>query len=450
MSISNDERITLDRSTFKALASETRVDILKLLEGKQKTVSELARDMNMNKATMYQHLEQLREVGLVKRLDGDERNTTIKADPLEEPTVGPPRKWVYYKLTWKGKNVVNPGKVKFAVMLAVIGIISIAVIALFVASVAFNGMGPLGGSPAEAKDVNPPTFELWSTPEPSTITTDYSFSIEIYDEPRGKITGLQEDSVKIYYGIGDREESGPNVVAWTELPTTHTDTTYKAKITGMDWTTLGGKYLFLKAEARDRSGNQNTTGRELYIVTFKEPDLGFGPGGVKVLGGGGASGGCSITANIVNYGNATSGQFMVSVYTIDPDLDGDGIMDGGRELGAYRLTFMQEDTLDGGRELNMTKQLTSAQLRVAYKPASWDGKLYIVIDPGNELREEREENNIMTVAAPQDVKEQFTNKKAPSAKETMGAAPGFEIVGLIAAMAIVVIIKARRDVKKDE
>ena len=44
-------KITLDRETFKVLASETRVGILKNLDEKQMTVSDLARAMDMNKAT---------------------------------------------------------------------------------------------------------------------------------------------------------------------------------------------------------------------------------------------------------------------------------------------------------------------------------------------------------------------------------------------------------------
>ena len=70
MTMTPDDRITLDQRAFSALASDTRVRILKSLDGSQKTVTDLARELEMNKATMFQHLEKLQEAGLVKRKDG--------------------------------------------------------------------------------------------------------------------------------------------------------------------------------------------------------------------------------------------------------------------------------------------------------------------------------------------------------------------------------------------
>jgi DNA-binding transcriptional ArsR family regulator len=79
-SVDNKGKITLDRKTFKILASETRVGILKRLDKRQMTVSDLARTMNMNKATVFEHLEKLIDAGLIKKKEDE-------------------RKWVYYSLT---------------------------------------------------------------------------------------------------------------------------------------------------------------------------------------------------------------------------------------------------------------------------------------------------------------------------------------------------------------
>lgn len=95
----SEAKITLDRETFKALASDTRLDILKLLDQRQMTVSELGRALNLNKATCFEHLTKLVEAGLVNKLEDD-------------------RKWVYYALTWKGRRILNPEKITFALLLS--------------------------------------------------------------------------------------------------------------------------------------------------------------------------------------------------------------------------------------------------------------------------------------------------------------------------------------------
>lgn len=93
-------RVVLDLAAFKALASETRIDILKKLDERQKTISELAREMDLSKAAVHEHLNVLVETGLVQRLDA------------------PERKWVYYRLTWRGTGLVNPAKKRVAFFLA--------------------------------------------------------------------------------------------------------------------------------------------------------------------------------------------------------------------------------------------------------------------------------------------------------------------------------------------
>jgi DNA-binding transcriptional ArsR family regulator len=46
-------KITLDRETFKALASDTRLDILKTLDGRNLGLNEIAKVTNLNKATLH-------------------------------------------------------------------------------------------------------------------------------------------------------------------------------------------------------------------------------------------------------------------------------------------------------------------------------------------------------------------------------------------------------------
>jgi len=91
-------QIVLDAEAFKALSSDTRLHILKALDARRLTVSEMGRLLDLNKATVFEHLKQLMTADLVKKEDEG-------------------RKWVYYRLTWKGKNVLHPENVQFMLLL---------------------------------------------------------------------------------------------------------------------------------------------------------------------------------------------------------------------------------------------------------------------------------------------------------------------------------------------
>lgn len=92
-------KITLDQESFKALASDTRIEILKRLDTSQMTVTDLANDLKVNKSAVYKHLSRLLDAGLVKKLDDK-------------------RKWVYYKLSMKGMHLMHPERVQIALMLS--------------------------------------------------------------------------------------------------------------------------------------------------------------------------------------------------------------------------------------------------------------------------------------------------------------------------------------------
>lgn len=98
------DRITLDRDVFKALASDTRLDILKALDVRQKTVTELARELDLNKSTVLEHLEKLQTVGLIAKIEEDVE-----------------RKWVYWQLTWTGRRLLHPEQIKVALLLSTAG-----------------------------------------------------------------------------------------------------------------------------------------------------------------------------------------------------------------------------------------------------------------------------------------------------------------------------------------
>jgi len=91
-------KVTLDMSTFKALASGTRLDILRVLDGKHLSLNDICKETNLNKATLHEHLTKLHEVGLVKRKEREGH------------------KWVYYTLSWKGESLLHPENTKIVVL----------------------------------------------------------------------------------------------------------------------------------------------------------------------------------------------------------------------------------------------------------------------------------------------------------------------------------------------
>lgn len=91
-------KVTLDKETFKALASESRLEILRSLDGKALSLKEISRMTNLNKATLHEHLKKLTDAGLVKKKSR------------------PGHKWVYYRLSWKGESLLHPENTKIVVM----------------------------------------------------------------------------------------------------------------------------------------------------------------------------------------------------------------------------------------------------------------------------------------------------------------------------------------------
>ncbi len=90
--------ISLDKETFKALASQTRVDVLKLLGQRRYMQSEIASVLNFSVPTVKEHLSALEKAGLVERHDEG-------------------RKWKYYSLTRKGHGVLHPEELKIWIVL---------------------------------------------------------------------------------------------------------------------------------------------------------------------------------------------------------------------------------------------------------------------------------------------------------------------------------------------
>ena len=93
-------KVTLDINAFKALASDTRLDILRTLDGKKMSLKDISNATSLNKATLHEHLSKLNEAGLIKKKEREGH------------------KWVYYKLSWKGESLLHPENTKIVVLFA--------------------------------------------------------------------------------------------------------------------------------------------------------------------------------------------------------------------------------------------------------------------------------------------------------------------------------------------
>jgi DNA-binding transcriptional ArsR family regulator len=98
----------IDRKTLKALAADTRLEILKSLSKRRKMPSELSKELKLATSTITEHLDRLEEADLIRR---------------EETG----HKWIYYQLTEKGENLIRPKvPVQFILVLSVSVIIILA------------------------------------------------------------------------------------------------------------------------------------------------------------------------------------------------------------------------------------------------------------------------------------------------------------------------------------
>jgi len=92
--------LEIDKKTFRSLASETRVNILKTLDKRRCTVTELSGFLDLSKSTVHEHLLKLIDSGLVikNKRDG--------------------YKWVYYEITEKGKQIIRNNINKIILLLS--------------------------------------------------------------------------------------------------------------------------------------------------------------------------------------------------------------------------------------------------------------------------------------------------------------------------------------------
>ncbi len=486
-----DDRITLDQRAFSALASDTRVRILKSLDGSQKTVTDLARELEMNKATMFQHLEKLQEAGLVKRKDGKERLTTVKPVPNEPEEEGPPRKWVYYGLSWKGQKVLHPERVRISLVLGTLGVIGLAILALVILS-SFS-FGPAGPSDSSADHI-PPEVIFLQTPQAQENSTALSATILVHE---GGITGLGGSSHKSGLDLGTLEVAVGNVIDPSDSDPVVRD--YRVLRDGLEGVRLNvsspssngsvevtlwipvellstsGRYFYLNVSVEDHAGNRGVGTTLDYIEPARGADLSLRghdlPTIDALLSGQGLNttvevlllnGTSTLSILVLNVGDlpSSSTQATLGLYLVDPDPDGDGdaagagmpistSLIGGIAPGASTridipLFGIQRDSQSGAGSESLAGRLP--------KVAS---TLYVVLDPSNALKDADRSNNVASVPIPSVEQSGFgapwdegREIKSPDGAGDPVSTPGFDgplaLTALVAAGILLICRRERR------
>lgn len=139
-------RVELDKKSLFALASDTRVDILKSLQPMRRTVTQLAESLGIDKAAVHRHLKKLEEGGLVKRYED--------------------HGFVYYGLSWKARDLMSPTENTRVIVLLSSSWIFILIAAFLVMATFSSTLGGMTGGSAGDQQT---TFERDTTPDSGNL-----------------------------------------------------------------------------------------------------------------------------------------------------------------------------------------------------------------------------------------------------------------------------------------
>ena len=104
--------LILSGNDFKTLSSGTRLQIIKLLSGRNYNLTELSAKLKLSAPSVKQHIDVLLASDLIVMVDST-------------------HKWKYYSLSRKGRKIVEPYSTQVLIVLStsLVGILGIALIA---------------------------------------------------------------------------------------------------------------------------------------------------------------------------------------------------------------------------------------------------------------------------------------------------------------------------------
>lgn len=121
----DDEEFRVSKDLVRTISVDTRADILKALDKRQMTASELSRYLNKHVTTIHEHLGVLSGSSLIEKIER------------------PGRKWIYYKLTKSGKKILHPESYRLVFVFSALFFLILS--SFYVSSLDLNPGHPLYG-----------------------------------------------------------------------------------------------------------------------------------------------------------------------------------------------------------------------------------------------------------------------------------------------------------------
>ncbi len=391
-------KIKLTQDEFRVLASNTRIDILKLLDESQYTVSDISRKLDMNKATVHEHLSKLMEVGLVKKDDS-------------------PRKWVYYSLSWKGRNLLHPERVRVMVSLGIM-LTVIVVGALIIAM------------QTEFITTSPPDDPTLPTARTAVdVFWEESGQANVYDIHLKATTALtiaQVKELKLYIEPDAMSMTyrDPIDLAWAW----ETDVIHLYDY-DEDLVEHAGEYLYVEGVLQDDQAVERPFNLRRYLIPQGwEIDLRISSMGINIDISNLTDGIVTISFEVENAGNMEANDTLVEVFSVHSAFKASG-------YPAYGSPYLWEifNTTVSVPTNGSTVITFDIPVRQLYRRG-----VMVVVDPDNAMPEVPADNNMATQSVPVEVVEANAEKEGDGDSES-GLNLGFVAI-MVAAIIIAVLV----------
>ncbi len=390
-------KIKLSQDEFRVLASNTRIDILKLLDESQYTVSDISRKLDMNKATVHEHLSKLMEVGLVKKDDS-------------------PRKWVYYRLTWKGRNLLHPERVRVMVSLGimltviVIGALIIALSTDFVTTDPPDGpYVPAAQSLDVLWDENPSedVYDI-NIQASTTLTVTQVKDLEMFIEPDA-MSMMFDSPVELSWAM---ESNVIHLYDYEEVLEDHE-----------------GSFLCVRGTIVDDQAKEWPFSLRRYLLPSGwEIDLRISSMGINIDTTNLSQGLVFISFEVENLGNMEVNDTLVEVFSVHSAFTGGGFPSYGSPYLWELFNTTVSLAVNGSHVISF-----NVSARDLYRRG-----VMVVVDPDNAMPETPIENNMATSSLPPDLAEY--NQPSPARPEGDEGALNLGFVAIMVAVIILVVL----------
>jgi len=391
-------KIKLSQDEFRVLASNTRIDILKLLDESQYTVSDISRKLDMNKATVHEHLSKLMEVGLVKKDNS-------------------PRKWVYYRLTWKGRNLLHPERVRVMVSLGIMLTVIVVGALIIAMSTDLITTTPPDGPIIPAAQTTVDVF--WEDSGQANV-----YDIHIQASTALTVAEVKDLDIYIEPDANSITYLTPIVLDWAR----ESDVIHLYDYDHQLDEHLG-EFLYVEGTLLDDRAVERPFSLHRYLLPLGwEIDLRISSLGITIDTANLTSGRVSIAFAVENAGNMDINDTLVEVFSVHSSFKASG-------FPAYGSPYLWE--IFNTTVSVPTNGSTIITFDVPVKDLFRKG-VVVVVDPDNAMPEMPTENNMATEELPEDVAD-FNKDTIDNDSTAEPLNLGFVAI-MVAAIIIVVLV----------